>query len=76
MQQLEAKLQPQRIRATLSFAGLYQISHEMIKQFYWGCCAHGVPIPLHKTRCAHLITVTVTARSKMRKPHPVAMVVW
>jgi hypothetical protein len=32
MQQLEAKLQPQRIRATLSFAGLYQITHEMIKQ--------------------------------------------
>ena len=32
MQRLEAKLQPQRIRATLSFAGLYQITHEMIKQ--------------------------------------------
>jgi len=32
MQQLEAKLQPQRIRATLGFAGLYQITHEMIKQ--------------------------------------------
>ena len=31
-QRLEAKLQPQRIRATLSFAGLYQITHEMIKQ--------------------------------------------
>ncbi len=28
---LEAKLQPARIRATLSFAGLYQITHEMIK---------------------------------------------
>ncbi|HEY8652618.1 MAG TPA: hypothetical protein VIL87_05920 [Dermatophilaceae bacterium] len=27
-----AKLQPQRIRASLSFAGLYQITHEMIKQ--------------------------------------------
>lgn len=26
-----AKLQPERIRATLSFAGLYQITHEMIK---------------------------------------------
>ena len=32
MQQLEAMLQPQRIRATLSFAGLYQITHEIIKQ--------------------------------------------
>lgn len=32
MQQLEAKLQPQRIRTTLCFAGLYQITHEMIKQ--------------------------------------------
>jgi len=31
-QRLEAKLQPHRIRATLSFAGLYQITHEMIKQ--------------------------------------------
>jgi hypothetical protein len=30
--QLEAKLQPQRIRATLGFAGLFQITHEMIKQ--------------------------------------------
>jgi hypothetical protein len=30
--QLEAKLQPERIRATLSFAGLYQLTHEMIKQ--------------------------------------------
>ncbi|MEU8297647.1 hypothetical protein AB0C04_10205 [Micromonospora sp. NPDC048909] len=28
---LMAKLQPDRIRATLSFAGLYQITHEMIK---------------------------------------------
>lgn len=40
---LEAKLEPQRIRATLSFAGLYQMTHEMIKYavvdrvraFYW-----------------------------------------
>lgn len=30
--QLEAKLRPERIRATLSFAGLYQITHELIKQ--------------------------------------------
>jgi hypothetical protein len=29
---LEAKLAPTRIRATLTFAGLYQITHEMIKQ--------------------------------------------
>ncbi|HEX8081085.1 MAG TPA: hypothetical protein VF557_12810 [Jatrophihabitans sp.] len=29
---LEAKLAPARIRATLAFAGLYQITHEMIKQ--------------------------------------------
>ena len=32
MQQIEAMLQPQRIRATLSFAGLHQITHEIIKQ--------------------------------------------
>ncbi|WP_297649666.1 hypothetical protein [Pseudonocardia sp.] len=30
--QLEAKLRPERIRATLSFAGLYQMTHELIKQ--------------------------------------------
>lgn len=29
---LEAKLAPQRIRATLAFAGLYQLTHEMIKR--------------------------------------------
>lgn len=29
---LEAKLAPSRIRATLAFAGLYQMTHEMIKQ--------------------------------------------
>lgn len=27
----EAKLEPERIRATLAFAGLYQMTHEMIK---------------------------------------------
>lgn len=30
-QLLEAKLQPDRIRATLGFAGLYQMTHELIK---------------------------------------------
>ncbi|SFK58679.1 hypothetical protein SAMN04488085_102347 [Geodermatophilus ruber] len=42
-QQLEAKLRPDRIRATLGFAGIYQMSHELIKtavldgvrEFYW-----------------------------------------
>jgi hypothetical protein len=29
---LEAKLQPARIRATLAFAGLYQVTHELIKE--------------------------------------------
>ncbi|MFC0530424.1 hypothetical protein [Phytohabitans kaempferiae] len=29
---LEAKLKPWRIRATLAFAGVYQIAHEMIKE--------------------------------------------
>ncbi|MBY8872012.1 hypothetical protein K7640_09180 [Micromonospora sp. PLK6-60] len=29
---LSAKLEPWRIRATLSFAGLYQITHELIKE--------------------------------------------
>ncbi|HVU61242.1 MAG TPA: hypothetical protein VHD58_06260 [Mycobacteriales bacterium] len=40
---LEAKLAPERIQATLGFAGLYQITHELIKTavleevraFYW-----------------------------------------
>jgi hypothetical protein len=30
--QMDAKLRPERIRATLSFAGLYQLTHELIKQ--------------------------------------------
>lgn len=42
-QQLEAKLQPDRIRATLAFAGLYQVTHELLKaavldevrNFFW-----------------------------------------
>lgn len=42
-QRLEAKLRPERMRATLSFAGLYQMTHELIKtavldevhEFYW-----------------------------------------
>lgn len=29
---LEAKLQPERIRATLAFAGLYQMTHQLIKE--------------------------------------------
>ncbi len=29
---LAAKLQPDRMRATMAFAGLYQLTHEMIKQ--------------------------------------------
>jgi hypothetical protein len=40
---LEAKLRPERMRATLAFAGLYQMTHELIKtavihdvrEFYW-----------------------------------------
>jgi len=40
---IAAKIQPERIRATLAFAGLYQITHELIKaavvpqvkRFYW-----------------------------------------
>jgi hypothetical protein len=43
MRRLEAKLDPVHIRATLEFAGLYQITHELIKElvldrvreFYW-----------------------------------------
>jgi hypothetical protein len=29
---LEAKLQPERMRATLAFAGLYQMTHQLIKE--------------------------------------------
>lgn len=47
---LEAKLQPDRIRATLGFAGLYQMTHELIKaavldevrEFYWRGIQDGV----------------------------------
>lgn len=31
-QRLEAKLAPLRVRSTLAFAGLYQLTHELIKQ--------------------------------------------
>ena len=42
-QRLEAKLRPERVRSTLGFAGLYQMTHELIKtavlgevhKFYW-----------------------------------------
>lgn len=49
---LEAKLQPDRIRATLSFAGLYQMTHELIKtavlhevrEFYWRGIENGAMV--------------------------------
>jgi len=34
-QRLEAKLPPLRIRATLAFAGLYQVTHELIRRQSW-----------------------------------------
>ena len=42
-QRLEAKLRPERMRATLAFPGLYQMTHQLIKiavidevrEFYW-----------------------------------------
>jgi len=42
-QRLKAKLEPEQVRATLGFAGLYQMTHELIKtavldevhEFYW-----------------------------------------
>lgn len=51
-QRLEAKLRPERIRATLSFAGLYQMTHELIKtavldevrEFYWRGIEDGVMV--------------------------------
>ena len=51
-QQLEAKLRPERIWATLGFAGLYQMTHELIKaavldevrQFYWRGIEDGVMV--------------------------------
>ena len=30
---LTSKLQPWRIRSTLAFAGLYQITHELVKEY-------------------------------------------
>ncbi len=51
-QRLEAKLRPERIRATLSFAALYQMIHELIKaavldevrQSYWRGVENGVVV--------------------------------
>jgi hypothetical protein len=49
---LEAKLEPWRIRSTLAFAGLFQMTHEMIKRsvleevkgFYGFSYAMGTPV--------------------------------
>lgn len=51
-QRLEAKVRPERIRATLGFAGLYQMTHELIKTavldevrgFYWRGIKDGVVV--------------------------------
>ena len=51
-QRLEAKLRPERIRATLGFAGLYQMIHELIKiavldgvrEFYWRGTEDGIVV--------------------------------
>ncbi|PXY34814.1 hypothetical protein BAY59_04760 [Prauserella coralliicola] len=51
-QRLEVKLQPQQIRATLGFAGLYQMTHELIKtavldevrEFHWRGIEDGVVV--------------------------------
>jgi hypothetical protein len=51
-QRLEATLRPERIRATLGFAGLYQMIHELIKtavldevrEFYWRGIEDGVVV--------------------------------
>lgn len=51
-QRLEAKLRPDRIRANLGFAGLYQMTHELIKtavlhevrEFYWRGIESGVMV--------------------------------
>ena len=52
LQRLEAKLEPARIRSTLAFAGLFQLTHEMIKRsvldevksFYGFSNAMGAPV--------------------------------
>ena len=51
-ERLEAKLEPARIRSTLAFAGLFQLTHEMIKRsvldevkgFYGFANAMGAPV--------------------------------
>jgi hypothetical protein len=51
-QRLEAKLRPERMRATLAFAGLYQMTHELIKiavidevrEFYWRGIENGAMV--------------------------------
>jgi len=51
-QRLEAKLEPNAIRATFGFAGLYQMTHEMIKvavldevhEFYWRGIERGTTV--------------------------------
>lgn len=59
-QRLEAKLEPDNIRATLGFAGLYQMTHELIKvavlgdvrEFYWRGIERGTMV-YDEPRYAH-----------------------
>jgi hypothetical protein len=71
-QRLEAKLRPERVRATLTFAGLYQITHELIKaavvdevrQFYWRGFKDGAVV--YDERAYHENVLARAPRSKFR----------
>jgi hypothetical protein len=60
---LEAKFRPERIRATLSFAGLYQMTHELIKsavlddvrKFYWRGIEGGVIVYDERAYAANVL---------------------
>lgn len=64
-QRLEAKLRPERIRATLGFAGLYQMTHELIKtavldgvrEFYWRGIENGAMVYDEQTYAEHVLAM-------------------
>jgi hypothetical protein len=63
-QRLEAKLRPERMRATLAFAGLYQMTHELIKiavldevhDFYWCGIKDGIMVYEEKAYAENVLS--------------------
>ncbi len=68
-QRLNAKLQPDIIRGTLAFAGLYQVTHEMLKQAVLDKVREFYCLGLHAERSS-----TAEEREQLSTPRSVASV--